>query len=109
MGPIFDTNSWGLKSKATVLHIEGVKETPCKACWHQSLVETRSMTRTADPVLWFLYNQHMGPKFDTISQGLKGGDILPLVGSRSGTRTADPKTLGFSTIKTLNLTRGSQV
>ena len=37
----------------------------------------------------------MGPKFETFSQGLKGGDILPLVGSRSGTRTADPKTLGF--------------
>ena len=48
----------------------------------------------------------MGPKFDTFSQGLKGGDVLPLVGSRSGTRTADPKTLGFSTIKTLNLHGG---
>ena len=36
----------------------------------------------------------MGPKFDTFSQGLKGGDILPLVGSRSNSNRG-PQNFGF--------------
>ena len=47
--PKFDTDTRGLKQKATGLHLVDVKGTPWGAHWNFSLVGPRSRARTADP------------------------------------------------------------
>ena len=58
------------------LHLVVVRRDTFSERWHKPLVGLRSMTHTADPKLWVLFDSKheicpVGPKFDTNSLGLK--------------------------------------